>query len=219
MAEPATLTLVGGSLLVMAFRYIARQYRRFKPVLDFAGAAVLLVVLSPVIVLAAALVKLTSRGPAFYRQERVGQDGKVFRMFKIRTMVADAEAKCGPVWARKRDPRVTLVGRILRRTHIDEFPQLINVLRGEMSLVGPRPERPHFVEKLRREIQGYDRRLAVRPGITGLAQVRNGYDVTVEGVKRKLRYDRLYVRKICALLDVRILLATLRKFFVDEYAE
>jgi len=88
-----------------------------------------------------------------------------------------------------------------------------------MSLVGPRPERPHFVEKLRREIRGYDRRLAVRPGITGLAQVRNGYDVSVEGVKRKLRYDRLYVRKICVLLDVRILLATLSKFFVDEYAE
>ena len=219
MAEPATMTLVGGSLAAVVLRYVARQYRRFKPVLDFVGAAVLLVLLSPVILLAAALVKLTSRGPAFYRQERVGENGKIFKMIKIRTMVADAEAKCGPVWARRGDPRVTLVGRLLRRTHIDEFPQLINVLRGEMSLVGPRPERPHFVETLRREIRGYDRRLTVRPGITGLAQVRNGYDVTVEGVRRKVRYDLLYARKVCALLDVRILLATLSKFFVDEYAE
>lgn len=219
MAEPATLTLVGGSLLAMGFRYIARQYRRFKPALDFAGAAVLLVVLSPVIVLAAALVKLTSRGPAFYRQERVGQDGKVFTMIKIRTLVDNVEPGRVPVRAYRGDPRATPVGRFLRRTHIDEFPQLINVLRGEMSLVGPRPELPYFIEELRREIPGYDQRVTVKPGITGLAQIRNGYDATLRDTKRKVRYDLLYARKICALLDVRILLATLSKFFVDEHAK
>ncbi len=132
-------------------------------------------------------------------------------MFKLRSMVADAEVRSGPVWCTERDPRITPLGRFLRATHLDELPQLINVLKGEMSLVGPRPERPVFVKKLSREIPNYMARLEVRPGITGLAQVCHGYDRTVEDVKRKLAYDLVYIRRMGWLVDMRILVATLRK--------
>ncbi len=176
-----------------------------KRLVDMVGAAVGLLVCAPLMALIALAVKLDSRGPIFYAQERLGRFGDVFKMRKFRTMRVDAEAD-GPVWAaRGRDPRVTPLGRILRRTHLDELPQLLNVLRGEMSLVGPRPERPCFVEKLDRAIPRYDQRLLVKPGITGLAQVHYRYDQTVADVKRKLRFDLLYVRRMCLLLDARIL--------------
>jgi len=176
-----------------------------KRVVDVAACATGLIVLAPVLAVIALIVKLDSRGPAFYRQERMGRFGRLFGMYKFRTMVVDAEAS-GPVWAALgADPRMTRVGRVLRRTHLDELPQLINVLRGEMSLVGPRPERPTFVTELNREIPWYDQRLLIKPGMTGLAQVHYRYDQSVEDVRRKLRFDLLYVKRMCLALDARIL--------------
>ncbi len=169
-----------------------------------------LFVAAPVIMLLGIIVRLTSRGPALYTQERVGKGGKVFRIYKLRTMRTDAEAD-GPVWAKEADPRVTPVGKFLRKTHLDELPQLWNVLRGDMSLVGPRPERPCFVEKLRANVPLYAARLAVKPGITGLAQVKHGYDRTIEDVQVKLGYDLEYIKRACLLLDLHILALTAAK--------
>ena len=151
---------------------------------------------APLILLAMALVKLTSRGPAIYRQVRAGLGGRPFTIYKIRTMAHDCEARTGPVWATADDPRVTPLGRFLRRSHLDELPQLWNVLRGEMSLVGPRPERPEFVAQLQRAIPDYRRRLQVPPGVTGLAQVQLPPDTDLAGVRRKLVYDLYYIRRM-----------------------
>lgn len=179
-----------------------------KRVIDVTCAAVGLIVVAPVMALIALTVKLDSQGPAFYSQERVGRFGDRFSMYKFRTMRVDAEAN-GPVWsAGKDDTRLTRVGRILRRTHLDELPQLWNVLMGEMSLVGPRPERPHFLNTLDRVIRRYNDRLLVKPGITGLAQVHYRYDQSLADVRRKLRFDLLYVKRMCLMLDLRILLWT-----------
>lgn len=181
-----------------------------KRVFDFASALVMLVLFSPFLLAAAVVVEATSPGPAFYVQWRVGRHGRLFRMFKLRSMVADAESRTGPVWAQSVDPRVTPVGRFLRSTHLDELPQLWNVLKGEMSLVGPRPERPVFVQDFTRSIPRYAARHEVLPGITGLAQVRQGPDQTIADVRRKLRYDLLYVRRLSFAADLRIVIATLR---------
>jgi len=156
----------------------------------------------------AAVVWAGDRGPALIAQERVGWHRHPFRMLKFRTMVVNAEHLTGPVWSWSDDPRITRVGRILRATHLDELPQLWNVLRGEMSIVGPRPERAVFVEQLEQVIPGYTHRLAIRPGITGLSQLRSGYDESLRTVRRKIRYDLLYVRRGCALLDAMILVDT-----------
>jgi exopolysaccharide biosynthesis polyprenyl glycosylphosphotransferase len=176
-----------------------------KRCVDFAAAVVGLVLVAPVLAAVALAVKLGSKGPAVYAQERVGRFGETFNMYKFRTMRVDAESN-GPVWATlEGDPRVTRVGAFLRRTHLDELPQLFNVLKGDMSLVGPRPERPHFVEQLDREVPRYDERLLIKPGMTGLAQVHYRYDQTIEDVKKKLRFDLLYVKRMCLMLDARIL--------------
>jgi lipopolysaccharide/colanic/teichoic acid biosynthesis glycosyltransferase len=153
-------------------------------------------------------VKLTSRGPAFYSQFRLGLNGRPFRIYKIRTMRQDAERHSGACWSTRGDPRVTLLGRFLRKTHLDELPQLWNVLRGDMSLVGPRPERPEFVPTLERAIPGYRDRLLVRPGVTGLAQVRLEADTDLDSVRRKLLYDLEYVRTVSLWLDVRLVICT-----------
>ena len=171
-------------------------------------ALALLVVASPVIILGAVLVKLTSRGPAFYRQVRVGLNGRTFTLFKLRTMRQDAEAGTGPVWSTENDPRITPLGQLLRRTHIDEFPQLWNVAKGEMSLVGPRPERPEFVAKLDWEVPRYRERLQVRPGITGLAQLKLPADASLACVRRKVVYDVYYVRNLTPWLDIKLLCLT-----------
>ncbi len=181
-----------------------------KRLIDLYIAMVGLVLAIPVITVAGAIMKLTSPGPVFFNQERVGQRGKKFVTHKIRTMVTGAEIQTGPVWAREDDPRVTSVGRILRRTHIDEIPQLWNVLKGEMSLVGPRPERPHFVELLSKEFPYYHRRLLVRPGITGWAQVNGNYDSDLEDVRQKLKRDFFYIENMSLRLDLKILLLTVR---------
>jgi lipopolysaccharide/colanic/teichoic acid biosynthesis glycosyltransferase len=161
-----------------------------------------------VVLVSALLVRLTSPGPAFYRQTRVGIRGRQFTICKLRTMVHDCERDSGPTWSKLGDPRITPVGRFLRRTHLDELPQLWNVLRGDMSLIGPRPERPEFVAVLAKRLPHYPLRHAVRPGLTGLAQVQLPPDTDISSVRRKLACDLYYVRKRGIWLDVRILAAT-----------
>lgn len=178
-----------------------------KRMIDIAVAGSVLVASSPLWVLIAAAIKLDSPGPVFYGQERVGRDGVIFRMFKFRSMYQDAE-KAGPQWAHRRDPRVTRVGFILRKLHFDELPQTIHVLNGQMSLVGPRPERPVFVERLTKEIPLYSRRLRVRPGITGWAQVRHKYDESIEDVRKKVQYDLYYIENMSLRMDFKILFST-----------
>jgi sugar transferase (PEP-CTERM system associated) len=188
-----------------------RVFRRAKRSAEFAVAAVAFVLSLPLLALVALLVKLDGPGPVFYRQERVGERGKAFRLFKVRTMRTDAETETGPVWSQRgHDPRVTRLGRILRKLRLDEIPQLWNVLRGEMSFVGPRPERPHFVEQLRSVIPYYDERHTVKPGITGWAQVKFGYGSNLEDAEEKLQYDLYYIKHMSLLLDLRIMFATLK---------
>jgi lipopolysaccharide/colanic/teichoic acid biosynthesis glycosyltransferase len=183
-------------------------YLPLKRAADIVLSLVLLVVTAPLMLIAGLAVVITSRGPAVYRQVRLGIGGKPFTVLKLRTMVKDAEAKSGPIWSTGTDSRVTPIGNLLRRTHIDEFPQLWNVLLGHMSLVGPRPERPEFVAKLEWEIPYYRERLRVRPGITGLAQLRLPPDSDTEGVRRKVIHDLYYVQYVSPWLDFRLLLLT-----------
>ncbi len=178
-----------------------------KRLLDVAVSVAILVVGLPVWILIAVVIKLESPGPVLYRQERVGKDGAVFNIVKFRSMERDAE-KSGPKWAGRRDPRITGFGRILRQLHLDEIPQMVNVLKGDMSLIGPRPERPVFVERLSKEIPLYQRRLKVRPGITGWAQVKQRYDDTIEDVKKKVQYDLFYIENMSLRMDFKILLNT-----------
>jgi lipopolysaccharide/colanic/teichoic acid biosynthesis glycosyltransferase len=168
---------------------------------------VLLVPAAPLILVAALLVKLTSRGPVFYAQTRLGLHGQPFRIYKIRTMVVDSE-KDGACWSVPGDPRITTVGRLLRKTHLDELPQLWNVLKGDMSLVGPRPERPEFVPALELAVLRYRERMLIRPGLTGLAQVQLPPDTDLESVRRKLACDLFYVCHAGLWLDLRLLLTT-----------
>jgi lipopolysaccharide/colanic/teichoic acid biosynthesis glycosyltransferase len=180
-----------------------------KRVLDLLGSLVGLTLAGLAMIAIAVAIKVTSKGPIIYAQQRVGRFGQTFKIYKFRSMRVDAE-KSGPVWASKRDdPRLTPIGGFLRRTHLDELPQLFNVFKGEMSLVGPRPERPCFVEELDQAIPRYDERHLIKPGMTGLAQVHYCYDQSLADVKRKLRYDLLYVKRMCLTLDLRILASTL----------
>jgi lipopolysaccharide/colanic/teichoic acid biosynthesis glycosyltransferase len=174
-------------------------------------AAILFVVALPVMLVAMALVRATSRGSALYSQVRSGRYGRPFRIYKIRTMFHDCERKTGPRWSTPKDPRVTRVGRFLRATHVDELPQLWNVLRGDMSLVGPRPERPEIITQLERALPRYREREAVRPGVTGLAQVQLPPDTELAGVARKLACDLYYIEHASVGLDLRLMAATLLK--------
>lgn len=177
--------------------------------LEAVVAAVIMLLAAPVLLLIMGLVKTTSRGPMIYSQVRVGLDGRLFRIYKVRTMRHDCERTSGPKWSTGRDSRVTPVGRFLRLSHLDEIPQLWNVMRGDMGLVGPRPERPEFVSQLEKAIPRYRERLAVRPGITGLAQVQLPPDTDVDSVRRKLACDLAYIEQANIWLDGRILLATI----------
>ena len=189
-----------------------------KRLCDIVGALVLLFLAAPVMLLAAAAIALESGRPILYRQERVGRGGRTFQCVKFRSMRTDAEGDGVPRWASKRDPRVTRVGRLLRKTRIDELPQLLNVLRGEMSLVGPRPERPAFVESLSATVPYYDVRHSVKPGVTGWAQVRYSYGASVEEATRKLQYDLYYVKNHSLFLDILILVETVRVVLFGEGA-
>ena len=181
-----------------------------KRIADLAFGLLGLVLLSPIMLLTAIAVRLDSKGPVLYRQERVGLTGKVFNLVKFRSMQTNAEAGKGAQWAQIDDPRVTRVGRFIRKYRLDELPQFLNVIRGEMSFVGPRPERPCFVEQLREQIPFYDERHSVRPGITGWAQVEYTYTASVEDAFRKLEYDLFYLKNLSILFDFAILFRTVR---------
>lgn len=181
-----------------------------KRLFDIIVSLAFVIVTSPLTLVAALLVRLTSRGPILYLQERVGLNGNYFKLYKFRSMKVDAEASGTPQWATKKDPRVTAVGSFLRRTRIDELPQLLNVLRGDMSFVGPRPERPFFVDQLGEEIPFYHERHCVKPGITGWAQIRYPYGASVEDAKRKLEYDLYYIKNYSLFLDLLIIIQTVR---------
>jgi exopolysaccharide biosynthesis polyprenyl glycosylphosphotransferase len=184
--------------------------RAFHRTVSFISAVILTVLLAPIGLLVAIAVKLESRGPIFYTQERVGLGGRTFRVIKFRSMRQDAESASGPVWATTKDSRVTRVGAVLRKLRLDELPQVINVLRGEMCLVGPRPERPHFVQMLEEQITYYDLRHCIPPGITGWAQVCADYGSNVEESRTKLEYDLFYVKNASLLFDALILFKTVK---------
>jgi sugar transferase (PEP-CTERM system associated) len=171
-------------------------------------SAIMLVLLSPLMFLVAVAIKLDSRGPAIFSQERVGEDEKVFRLHKFRSMTADAEKESGPVWASEDDPRVTRVGKIIRKLRIDEIPQLWNVLKGDISFVGPRPERPFFVEKLKERVPYYKERFTVKPGVTGWAQIKYGYGASERDALEKLKYDLYYIKNMSVVMDLLVMFHT-----------
>jgi exopolysaccharide biosynthesis polyprenyl glycosylphosphotransferase len=189
-----------------------------RRVLSIAVSLSLLVIVSPLLPVIALAIKLTSPGPVFYRQRRVGLHGRVFDVIKFRTMRQDAETGKA-VWAGKNDPRVTPVGRFLRKVRLDEIPQLWNVLAGDMGFVGPRPERPEFVELLSREIPYYGLRHVIRPGLTGWAQVRYKYANTLEDSKQKLQYDLFYIKNLSLGLDLLILFETAKTVLLRRGAQ
>lgn len=180
-----------------------------KRILDLIVSLLVIVLTFPFLIMIGLIIKLDSKGPVIFRQQRVGRYGRLFTMYKFRTMHEDAESQTGPTWAKENDPRVTRVGYWLRKLRLDEIPQLVNVLRGSMSLVGPRPERPHFVEQFKKQIPLYTRRLRVRPGISGWAQVKWKYDSSLDDVKEKTKYDLFYVENISLKMDLKILIITL----------
>jgi len=248
---PPWLTLLNLGQPRRNTRCLGEAMRLWKRGTDILGAASLLVILSPVMLLVAVLVRLTSRGPIIFQQVRVGLNlrekkrdrrqsptslpegidrrnpdrdrrrdgafGKPFVLYKFRTMRVDAE-KNGAQLATKHDPRVTPIGRFLRKTRLDELPQLWNVLRGEMTLVGPRPERPEFIEQLSGEIPNYLNRLGLKPGLTGLAQIVNGYDTDLESFRRKVNFDLMYLQNCCVWNDLKILFRTIGVVFTGSGA-
>jgi sugar transferase (PEP-CTERM system associated) len=213
------LDLLTANDLLMTHGFTAgRLGEATKRLMDIVVGFAMLVLMLPLMVLTALIIKIDSPGPVFYRQQRVGKFDEPFTLFKFRSMTADAEASGSPIWAQRQDPRVTRVGRIIRATRIDELPQLVNVLRGEMSLVGPRPERPHFVEQLARAIPFYRQRAYVKPGVTGWAQINFPYGASVEDAREKLAYDLYYVKHRSLLLDLFTLVSTIRVVLLREGA-
>lgn len=192
------------------FKFTEELNAILKRLFDIAASLLLLILTLPILLLSALLIKVTSAGPVFYRQERIGKFGKPFNVIKFRSMYVDAEARSGPQWASENDPRVTPLGRLLRTTRVDEIPQIFNVLRGDMSFVGPRPERGVFVDELAKDIPFYSERHAVKPGITGWAQLNYPYGASVEDARSKLEYDLYYVKNFSVFLDLLILIQTVR---------
>lgn len=206
--QARTMQLYGFPLIDINPQLMTEWERAAKRVIDVVVSFIMLIVASPVILATALAIKLDSKGPVIYKQERSGLNGKVFKVYKFRSMYQDAEKRTGPIWSTKDDPRITRVGKFIRRVRIDELPQIWNVFKGEMSLVGPRPERPFFVEQLAKEIPYYKRRLRVRPGITGWAQVKHKYDENIEDVKTKLQFDLFYIENMSLKTDIKILFRT-----------
>jgi sugar transferase (PEP-CTERM system associated) len=188
----------------------SRTRRFIKYTLDLILSFVLLVIFLPLIIITAILIKIDSRGPVFFSQERVGKDKKLYKIYKFRSMVSDAEKQSGPTWADENDNRITRVGRFIRKWRIDELPQLWNVLKGDMSFVGPRPERNFFVKKLEGIIPYYRERFTVKPGITGWAQVSYGYGASVKDAVEKLNFDLFYIKNLSTLMDLMIILRTIK---------
>lgn len=193
-----------------------KSYVVVKRIIDVSLSLGVLALGIPCWFLLAILIKVTSRGPVFFRQQRLGLYGQSFRIIKFRTMYLGAEDHCGPQWALKRDPRITRLGRFLRRCRLDEIPQFINVLRGEMSVVGPRPEREFFVRRLSHQIPDYLQRLQIKPGITGWAQVNHKYDETLDDARQKVLYDLYYVERMSLGLDIVIIMKTIIVIFTGR---
>ena len=204
-----TNQLVGVPLIDINLNLDTFYSQKLKRFFDIAIGVFSLFICIPFWVIIGILIKLDSKGPVFYRQERMGKDGKIFYINKFRSMVLDAEAKTGPVWAGTQDDRITTIGKLLRRFHFDETPQLINILKGDMSVVGPRPERPYFVKKLKETYPFYSRRFKIRPGVTGWSQINQPFDVNVEDVHHKLKFDFYYIENMSLRLDINILLKTI----------
>jgi exopolysaccharide biosynthesis polyprenyl glycosylphosphotransferase len=211
-----TQQLHGIPLIDIMPDYMPLWERAAKRLFDLFVAILALTVLSPILLIIAIAIKLDSKGPVLFTQERVGKNGKLFKVIKFRTMIQDAEAETGPVWATEADPRITNVGRVLRHLRLDEIPQAINILKNEMSLVGPRPERKFFVDKISELYPLYPRRHQVKPGITGWAQVKQGYDTTLEASRLKLKYDLFYLENISLRLDFKIIMYTIYVMFTGS---
>jgi exopolysaccharide biosynthesis polyprenyl glycosylphosphotransferase len=182
----------------------------FKRLVDITLSVCLLILFLPLILIIAVLIKFDSKGPVIFSQERLGENKKIYRIYKFRSMVADAEKKSGPVWAQDNDERITRVGRLLRKWRLDEIPQLWNVLKGEMSFVGPRPEREFFVKELEKKIPYYGFRFAIKPGLTGWAQVCYAYGSSVGDAIEKLNYELFYIKNMSMLMDLMIVLRTIK---------
>lgn len=213
MPEPITLAMVGGGGGLVILGLARRQFRVFKELLDIVGGALALLIFFPVMVICAAIIKISDpAGPILYRQVRVGLNGRLFTIYKLRSMYVDSEKAGRAVRAGADDPRVIPLCKWMRKSHVDELPQLFNILRGEMSLVGPRPERPELFEELSRAMPDFERRLAVKPGLTGYAQIYNGYDTDIDAVKRKLEMDLHYIENMGLGLELKLLAATVGKF-------
>ncbi|MHB8338524.1 MAG: sugar transferase, partial [Ignavibacteriaceae bacterium] len=206
--QARTAQIYGIPLIDILPQLMPEWEKKIKRIIDIIVSLIIIVITLPVTAISSIAIALESKGGVFFKQDRCGINGKVFKIYKFRSMKRDAEKHTGPVWSQKDDPRITRVGKFIRKVRIDEIPQMLNVLKGEMSIVGPRPERPFFVEKLSEEIPYYKRRLKVRPGITGWAQVKHKYDETIEDVKIKLRYDLFYIENMSLRMDFKILFRT-----------
>jgi len=204
-----TNQLVGVPLIDINLNIDTFYVKRLKRILDILIAIFGILIISPLWILIAVVIKINSKGPVFYKQERCGKNGQNFNIYKFRSMVVDAEEGTGPVWADIQDHRITKSGAFLRRLHLDETPQLINIIKGEMSFIGPRPERPYFIEKLQSEYPFYQRRLKIRPGISGWAQIKQPFDTSIKDVRQKLKYDFYYIENISLRLDLKILINTI----------
>ncbi|MBV9956779.1 MAG: exopolysaccharide biosynthesis polyprenyl glycosylphosphotransferase, partial [Acidobacteria bacterium] len=206
------------SLMIFSGRGRQARLNAFVRVAMHRAVALVGAILSlPLVIITALLIKLESKGPVLYRQERVGRNGRPFTLMKFRSMRVDAE-KNGPVWAQDRDDRTTRVGRIIRRIRVDEIPQFWNILRGEMNFVGPRPERPHFIRQLAEEIPYYEQRHLIAPGLTGWAQIKYPYGASVEDARQKLQYDLYYIKNQSLLLDAAILFETIKTIIFSRGA-
>ena len=230
IVEAATLhEVVSGRVLVRSLRPSqlifsselgpSRRMQQLQNIYSFLIALVSLVLTFPLMLLVALGVKLTSSGPVLFRQKRVGLNGKIFTIYKFRSMVVDAEATTGAVWAKKNDPRVTPFGAVLRKMRLDELPQIFNVLRGDMSIVGPRPERPEFVTVLSEQIPFYRQRHVVKPGVTGWAQINHKYGDTIEDTIIKLEYDLYYIKNLSPSLDLYIIFDTLKVMLFSGHGQ
>ena len=205
-SEQKTLTSPSYSTSFISKHFYARKV---KVIFDVVFAIVLLIIGLPLWFFIACVIKLDSKGPVFFKQVRLGKNNEKYTLIKFRTMIENAEIETGPVWTDKKDPRITFVGKWLRRFYLDEVPQLFNVLKGEMSIIGPRPERPYFAEQLVKKYPSYLDRLSVKPGLTGWAQINQSYDISIEDVGQKLKYDFYYIENLNFIFDLQIMIKTI----------